>query len=72
MSLEKYLKDVLNGKSTSIREYVYTFKEDDVTKATKEDEQEVTLSKFDETFVEVETGKGKDFETILKIRLLKI
>lgn len=72
LSLEKYLKGVLNGKSTSIREYVYTFKEDDVTKATKEDEQEVTLSNFDETFVEVETGQGKDFETILKIQLLKI
>lgn len=66
LSLEKYLKDVLNGKSTSIREYEYTFKEDDVTKISKEDGKEVTLSKFDETFIEVETGKGKDFETNFK------
>ncbi len=71
LSLEKHLKDVLDGKSTSIREYEYTFKEDDVTKISKEDGKEVTLSKFDETFIEVETGKGKDFETNFKNSALK-
>ncbi len=71
LSLEKHLKDVLDGKSTSIREYEYTFKEDDVTKVTKEDGKEVTLSKFDETFVEAETEKGKDFGANLKNSALK-
>lgn len=71
LSLEKHLKDVLDGKSTSIREYEYTFKEGDVTKISKEDGKEVTLSKFDETFIEVETEKGKDFSTNFKNSALK-
>lgn len=70
-SLDQHLEDVLDGNRTTIIEYEYTFKEDDVITATNDNGKEISLSKFDETFVEVETEEGLDFSTDLKNSAIK-